>query len=69
MIPDNTCSKSVASGGDLLHVSSEPMHVQHVVYKEGRSAINLNTLGKLAKVDPGLFIYVRPVGGLQAYLC
>ena len=28
-----------------------------------RSAINLSNFGKLAKFDPGPFIYVRPVGG------
>ena len=25
--------------------------------------------GNFAKIDPGQFIYVRPVGGLQNYFC
>ena len=37
--------------------------------QKGKSAINLSNLGKFAKFDPGLFIYVRPVGGLEDYLC
>ena len=38
-------------------------------YKEEKSATNRTSLGKFAKFDPGLFIYVRPVRGLQNYLC
>ena len=37
--------------------------------KERKSAINLSNLGKFAKFDPRLFIYVRQVGGLQNHLC
>ena len=37
--------------------------------KEGKSAINLSNLGNFAKFDPGSFIYVRPVGGPENYLC
>ena len=38
-------------------------------YKEGKSAINLSNLRKFAEFDPGPFIYVRPVGGVENYLC
>ena len=37
--------------------------------KEGKSAINLGNLGNFAKFGPGSFIYVRPVGGPENYLC
>ena len=38
--------------------------------KEGKSAINRSNLGKfLAKFGPRPFIYVRPVGGPENYLC
>ena len=38
--------------------------------KEGTRAINLNNFGEiLPKLDPGPFLYVWPVSGLQNYLC
>ena len=40
-----------------------------VPFKEGKSAINVSNLGNFAKFDPGLFIYVRPVGGPENHLC
>ena len=41
----------------------------YVVVKEGKSAIHLGNLGIFAKFGPGPFIYVRPVGGPENYLC
>ena len=39
-------------------------------FKEGKSAINLSNLGGIfAKFGPGPFIYVRPAGGPENYLC
>ena len=37
--------------------------------KEGRSTINLMISGTVANSDPGPFVYVRPVGDLEDYLC
>ena len=38
-------------------------------FRRGKSAINPSIEGNFAEFDPGLFIYVRPVGGLENYLC
>ena len=43
----------------------QPLHFS----KEGKSAINLGNLGNFAKFGPGPFIYVRPLGGPENYLC
>ena len=40
-----------------------------ISFKEGKSAINLSNLGKFGKFGPRPFIYVRPVGGPENYLC
>ena len=40
-----------------------------VLFKEGKSAINLSNSGNFAKFGPGPFIDVRPVGGPENYLC
>ena len=37
--------------------------------QKGKSAIILSNLGSFAKFDPGLFMYVRPVRGLEYDLC
>ena len=46
------------------------MDVFKVYVKEGKSAINLSNFGKFCQINgPGPFIYVRPVGGPENYLC
>ena len=37
--------------------------------QDGKSAINLSNLGNFAEFGPRPFIYVRPVGGPENFLC
>ena len=61
-LPCTELSKSVDEWRDTILEAercSQTFFAQ-TFYKEGKGAINLN-----AKFDPGLFICVRPVGGLE----